>query len=119
MKAKIILLIVRLVMGAIALGLGVWYLSSSIGGAAITYTSMDNFLNAIGAGSDIANANGCYLYHIILEHIEPRGLGIEDDKIALRICRRELSQIGGVLVTEEIDRRDGALHELAHELSGR
>lgn len=61
MKAKIILLIVRILLGAIALGLGIWYLSSSITGSALTYTSMDNFLNAIGAGEDIANANGCFL----------------------------------------------------------
>lgn len=61
MKAKIILLIVKFLMGAIALGLGIWYLSSSINGSALTYTSMDNFLNAIGAGDDIANANGCFL----------------------------------------------------------
>ena len=61
MKAKIILLIVKFLMGAIALGLGIWYLSSSINGSAITYTSMDNFLGAIGAGNDIANANGCFL----------------------------------------------------------
>lgn len=60
-KAKIILLIVRFLMGAIALGLGIWYVSSSINGASITYTSMDNFLTAIGAGEDIANANGCFL----------------------------------------------------------
>ena len=61
MKAKIILLIVRFLMGAIALGLGIWYISSSISGASLTYTSMDNFLNAIGAGGEIANANGCFL----------------------------------------------------------
>ena len=61
MKAKIILLIVKFLMGAIALGLGIWYMSSSINGSAITYTSMDNFLNAIGAGEDIANTNGCFL----------------------------------------------------------
>ena len=61
MKAKIIMIIVRFLFGAIALGLGIWYLSSSIGGNSLTYTSMDNFLTAIGAGDDIANANGCFL----------------------------------------------------------
>ena len=60
-KAKLILTLVKFIMGAIALGLGVWYLSSSIGGDALTYTSMDNFLNAIGAGNDVANANGCFM----------------------------------------------------------
>lgn len=61
MKAKIILLIVKFLIGAIALGLGIWYLTSSINGDAITYTSMNNFLNAIGASEDIANSNGCFL----------------------------------------------------------
>ena len=61
LKAKLIMLLVRIVMGAIALGLGIWYLSSSIGGDSLTYTSMDNFLTAIGAGDDIANANGCFM----------------------------------------------------------
>ena len=61
MKANLILLAVRFVMVAIALGLGVWYLSSSIGGAALTYTSMDAFLTSIGASDNIANANGCFL----------------------------------------------------------
>ncbi len=66
-KAKIILLIVKILLGAIALGLGIWYLSSSISGASITYTSMDNFLNAIGAGEDIASTNGCFLCKYITE----------------------------------------------------
>ena len=67
MKAKLILILVRFLVGAIALGLGIWYLSSSIGGAAITYTSMDNFLKAIGAGDDIASANGCFLCKYVTE----------------------------------------------------
>jgi len=68
MKAKLIMIAVRLIMGAIALGLGIWYLSSSIGGAALTYTSMDGFLSAIGAASgDIANVNGCFMCGYIAE----------------------------------------------------
>lgn len=67
MKAKLIMILVRFLMGAIALGLGIWYLSSSIGGDSLTYTSMNNFLNAIGAGDDIANANGCFLCKYITE----------------------------------------------------
>lgn len=66
-KAKIILLCVKFLMGAIALGLGIWYVSSSINGDAISYTSMDNFINAIGAGDDIANANGCFLCKYVAE----------------------------------------------------
>ena len=61
-KAQLILIAVRVVMCLIALGLGVWYLSSSIGGAALTYTSADNFMNAIGVkNGDIASANGCFM----------------------------------------------------------
>lgn len=62
LKAQLILIAVRLIMGAVALGLGVWYVSSSIGGAALTYTSMNNFLTAVGVeNGDIASANGCFL----------------------------------------------------------
>ena len=67
MKAKLILILVRFLVGAIAIGLGIWYLSSSIGGDSLTYTSMDNFLTAIGAGEDIANTNGCFLCKYITE----------------------------------------------------
>lgn len=65
MKAKLISMAIRFLMGAIAIGLGIWYLSSSIGGAALTYTSTQNFLTAIGAGDDIASANGCFLCRYI------------------------------------------------------
>ncbi len=68
MKATLISIAIRLLMGAIALGIGIWYLSSSISGAAITYTSMDGFLNAIGVqNGDIATANGCFLCGYISE----------------------------------------------------
>lgn len=67
MKAKLIMIAVRLIMGAIALGIGIWYLSSSIGGAALTYTSMDNFMSAIGASDDIAGASGCFMCGYITE----------------------------------------------------
>ena len=53
---------IQIAMALIAIGVGIWYLTSAIGGDAITYTSMDGFLNAIGAGDgDIASANGCFL----------------------------------------------------------
>lgn len=56
------MLAVRLVMGLIALGVGIWYLSSSLGGAELTYTSMDNFLTAAGVeNGDVASANGCFM----------------------------------------------------------
>lgn len=54
--------LVRFLFGAIALGLGIWYVSSSLSGASLTYTSMDSFLSSIGAADgNIANANGCFL----------------------------------------------------------
>ena len=40
---------VELLFGAIALGIGIWYLSSSIGGASLSYTSFDLFMRQIGA----------------------------------------------------------------------
>lgn len=62
MKAKLIMIAIKFIMGAIALGIGIWYLSSSIGGAAITYTSMNNFMTAIGAADgNVASVNGCFL----------------------------------------------------------
>ncbi len=61
-KAQLILIAVRVLMCLIALGLGIWYLSSSIGGAALTYTSADNFMTAIGAhNGDISTVNGCFM----------------------------------------------------------
>lgn len=67
MKAKLISMAIRFIMGAIALGLGIWYMSSALSGAALTYTSVDNFMNAIGAGDNIASANGCFLCGYIAE----------------------------------------------------
>lgn len=68
MKGKLIILAVKIIMGAIALGLGIWYLSSSLGGAALTYSSMENFLVAIGAeNGDIAGANGCFMCRYITD----------------------------------------------------
>ena len=62
LKAKLIMGAVRVIMALIAVGLGIWYLSSSLGGAAITYTSTSNFLNAVGVqNGDIGNANGCFM----------------------------------------------------------
>jgi len=67
MKATLIMILVRLIMGAIAIGVGIWYMSSSIGGAALTYTSMDKFLGVIGASEDIGAANGCFMCGYISE----------------------------------------------------
>ena len=52
----------KLLMGAIALGIGIWYLSRSIGGASLSYTSVDLFMQQIGASNgDVASVNGCFL----------------------------------------------------------
>lgn len=68
MKAQLIMIAIRLLMGAIALGLGIWYLSSSISGAALTYTSMSGFMNAVGAtDGNVANVNGCFMCGYISE----------------------------------------------------
>lgn len=54
--------LVRFIIGAIALGIGIWYVSSSLDNASITYISMDSFLNSIGiTDGNIASANGCFL----------------------------------------------------------
>lgn len=52
----------KLLMGAIALGVGIWYLSHSIGGASLSYTSVSAFMQQIGAANgDVASVNGCFL----------------------------------------------------------
>lgn len=62
------MIFIRILMGGLALGLGIWYLSSSIGGAALTYTSMDNFMTAVGAtDGNVANVNGCFMCNYISE----------------------------------------------------
>ena len=62
LKAKLIVMGVKAFFVITALGLGIWYLSSSLGGAAITYTSLDNFMTSVGAGDgNIANVNGCFM----------------------------------------------------------
>jgi len=62
MKKLLLGYLVRFVFGAIALGVGIWYLSSSIGGASLSYTNIDNFMSAIGAGDgNVASVNGCFM----------------------------------------------------------
>ncbi len=66
-------------MGRTALGIGIWYMSKSIGGGAITYTSMSGFLDAIGVkGGDIASANGCFLCGYIEKLFHAIGLRAEN-----------------------------------------
>ena len=62
LKKQLILWGVKALMWIIVLGLGIWYLSSSLNGASLTYTSMNNFLTAAGVeNGDIASANGCFM----------------------------------------------------------
>lgn len=62
MKKLFLSYLIRFVFGAIALGVGIWYVSSSLSGASLSYTSMNTFMNSIGAsGGNIANTNGCFL----------------------------------------------------------
>ena len=68
LKAKLILLAIKIVCVIIALGLGVWYMSSTIGGASITYTSLDNFMTAIGTeNGNIATAGGCFMCEYVAD----------------------------------------------------
>ena len=54
--------IVRFVMGATALGIGIWYLASSISGSSLSYVSMSSFMNAVGAADgNISSVNGCFM----------------------------------------------------------
>ena len=68
----------NLLMGAIALGVGIWYLSYSIGGASLSYTSVDLFMKQIGAnGGDVSNVNGCFLCGYIGELFAVMGRATE------------------------------------------
>ena len=61
-KKWLILNGIKFLMGAIALGIGIWYLSHSLGGASLSYTSIDAFTQQIGASNgDVASVNGCFL----------------------------------------------------------
>ena len=77
-KIKIILTIFKILMWASVLGLGVWYLSNALGGASITYTSLDNFLVAAGVeNGDITTANGCILCKYIVNLFSVLGRATE------------------------------------------
>ena len=79
LRAKLIIWIVKLIMGGAALGLGIWYVSSSIGGDSITYTSLPNFLSAIGVqNNDIASANGCFLCGYVEKLFHVIGIAAEN-----------------------------------------
>jgi len=69
---------IKFTVGAVALGIGIWYLSSSIGGASLSYTSVDGFLQQIGVqDGDIASAKGCFLCGYIGELFATLGRATE------------------------------------------
>lgn len=57
----------------IALWLGVWYLSSAIHGDELTYTSVDQFLNAIGASNSIDNTGTLFLGKYVVDLLNMLG----------------------------------------------
>ncbi|MBO7644712.1 MAG: hypothetical protein J6S57_00195 [Alphaproteobacteria bacterium] len=52
----------KFLISAIVLGIGIWYLSSSIGGASLSYTSIDTFMHQLeNASSEKSSIPGCFL----------------------------------------------------------
>ena len=82
LKAKLILAAVRAIMWMIAVGVGIWYLSSSINGDSITYASMTDFLRATGACAgdvcDISKSNGCFLCPYVTQLFNVIGIAAKD-----------------------------------------
>ena len=77
-KAWLISSGIKLLTGAILLGIGVWYLSSSIGSASLSYTSVSNFMQQVGVkNGDIVSANGCFLCGYIADLFDVIGRATE------------------------------------------
>ncbi|MBR6010356.1 MAG: hypothetical protein IKP35_02985 [Alphaproteobacteria bacterium] len=69
---------VKIVMFLIAIGVGIWYLSSSIGGASLSYTSVDLFMKQVGAtDGDVSTVNGCFLCTYLEEMFAVMGRATE------------------------------------------
>ncbi|MCQ2580786.1 MAG: hypothetical protein MJ164_01255 [Alphaproteobacteria bacterium] len=77
LKFKLISLGLKVLGIVIALGLGIWYLSSSIGGSALTYTSVDGFIHAIGADNGIENIGTVFLGKYVVELLDMLGVASE------------------------------------------
>ena len=61
-KKWLIQKVFKIVIIAILLGVGIWYLSSSIGGASLSYTSIDTFMHQIeNANPEKSDIPGCFL----------------------------------------------------------
>lgn len=76
-KLQIISIVLRILGVAIALGLGIWYLSSTIGGDALTYTSLDNFMHSVGADGDVSNLGHLFLGGYLVELLNILGQASE------------------------------------------
>jgi len=66
-KLQWISIILKILSICAAVGIGIWYLSSSIGGDALTYTSVDNFMTAINTNGDISNNGKGFLGTYIVD----------------------------------------------------
>lgn len=68
---------IKLLVAIIALGIGVGYMSHSIGGASVSYTSIDTFMNQITKDGDLASVNGCLLCSYIQQMFKVIGEATE------------------------------------------
>ena len=76
--AWLISLLIKVLSAVIAIGVGIWYLSTSIGGASLSYTSVSNFMQQVGVqNGDIASANGCFLCEYIADLFDVIGRATE------------------------------------------
>ncbi|MCL2369132.1 MAG: hypothetical protein FWC83_00460 [Alphaproteobacteria bacterium] len=71
-KIKFIFTVLKALLWMTVIGVGVLYMSRSIGGDAMVYMSLDSFLRAVGACDqygvcDLTSANGCFLCPFIEE----------------------------------------------------
>lgn len=58
----IISFLIKFLSAATVLGVGVWYLSSALGGASLSYTSVNSLVQQLGLqNNDIASVKGCFL----------------------------------------------------------
>lgn len=78
MTVLIISWIIKILIFAGILGTGIWYLSTSIGGASLSYTSISSFMQQIGVkNGDIASTDGCFLCKYIEELFDVIGNATE------------------------------------------
>ncbi len=70
--------IIKILTVVTVFGVGIWYLDSSIGGASLSYTSLNTFMQQIGVqDGDIASANGCFLCGYISDLFDVIGRATE------------------------------------------